>query len=176
MKYIRQFKDYPKIEVDMKKFEDLSEVKLFVDESMNKRSILKRRKRMGGGGGGFTATMKQTMIGGGGEGSSGSSSNSKRVVFTNKISINETFASDMYKRYNKAVTQYSLSDPKEINKIKNELNYYKCNEMLVHESSQNNTHFFLLRKVDLSNYIQTIKISHKLYNYLHRFSCIFLFI
>lgn len=141
LKYIRQFKDYPKIEVDMKKFEDLSEVKLFVDESMSKRSILKRRKRMGGGGGGFTATMKQTMIGGGG-GSSGSSSNSKRVVFTNKISINETFASDMYKRYNKAVTQYSLSDPKEINKIKNELNYYKCNEMLVHESSQNNTHFF----------------------------------
>ena len=140
---------------------------------MSKRSILKRRKRMGGGG--FTATMKQTMIGGGG-GSSGSSSNSKRVVFTNKISINETFASDMYKRYNKAVTQYSLSDPKEINKIKNELNYYKCNEMLVHESSQNNTHFFLLRKVDLSNYTQTIKISHKLYNYLHRFSCIFLFI
>ena len=69
---------------------------------------------MGGGGGGFTATMKQTMIGGGGGGSSGSSSNSKRVVFTNKISINETFASDMYKRYNKAVTQYSLSDPKRL--------------------------------------------------------------
>ncbi|CAX44037.1 conserved hypothetical protein [Candida dubliniensis CD36] len=141
LKYIRQFKDYPKIEVDLKKFEDLSEVKLFVDRSITKRSILKRRKRMGmGGGGGFTATMKQTMIGGGI--SSGSSSNTKHVIFTNKISINETFASDMYKRYNKAVTQYSLSDPKEINKIKNELNYYKCNEMLVHESSQNNTHFF----------------------------------
>lgn len=66
----------------------------------------------------------------------------KRVNFNNKILINETFSSDVYKRYNKSVTQYSLSDPKEISNIKNEVNYYKCNEMLVHESSQNNTHFY----------------------------------
>ena len=63
-------------------------------------------------------------------------------MFSNKIFVNETFAPEMYKRYNKAVTQYTLTESSEINKIKNELNYFKCNEMLVHESSQNNTHFF----------------------------------
>ncbi|RCK54389.1 hypothetical protein Cantr_04358 [Candida viswanathii] len=126
LKYIRQFKDYQSIEVNMKKFEDLSKIEFSVDEDGKSGPILKRRRRGGNG--------KKSML--------DSGNGSRRVVFSNKISINETFASDMYKRYNKAVTQYSLNDPKEINKIKNELNYYKCNEMLVHESSQNNTHFF----------------------------------
>lgn len=127
LKYIRQFKDYQSIEVNMKKFEDLSKIEFSVDENGKSAPILKRRRKGGSG--------KKSMLDGGKKGS-------RNVVFSNKISINETFASDMYKRYNKAVTQYSLNDPKEINKIKNELNYYKCNEMLVHESSQNNTHFF----------------------------------
>ena len=126
LKYIRQFQDYKSIEVNMKKFEDLSKSEFSVDENDKGTPILKRRRR--------GDSDKKDNVGGG--------NGARKVGFSNKISINETFASDMYKRYNKAVTQYSLNDPKEINKIKNELNYYKCNEMLVHESSQNNTHFF----------------------------------
>lgn len=66
----------------------------------------------------------------------------KSVMFGNKIYVNETYAPEMYKRYNKGVTQYTLTEAHEINRIKTELNQYKCNEMLVHEQSQNNTHFF----------------------------------
>lgn len=66
----------------------------------------------------------------------------KGVKFSNTISISETFPGHMYKRYNKSVTQYYLTESGEVNKIKNELNAYKCHEMLVHEKSQNNTHFF----------------------------------
>lgn len=66
----------------------------------------------------------------------------KHVKFSNAISIAETFAPYMYKRYNKSVTQYYLTESVEINRIKNELNAYKCHEMLVHEKSQANTHFF----------------------------------
>ncbi|CAI5758079.1 unnamed protein product [Candida verbasci] len=115
LKYVKQFKDYKSINVRLKKFEDLSNVELNVNE-IKLGPILKKGN-----------DLKQER---------------KRVFFANKISINETFSSDLYKRYNKAVTQYSLNDPKEINKIKNEVNLYKCNEMLVHESSQNNTHFY----------------------------------
>lgn len=66
----------------------------------------------------------------------------KKVEFAKKISITETFSPDFYKRYNKAVTQYTLTESLEILRIKSELNTYKCNEMLVHEDSQQNTHFF----------------------------------
>lgn len=67
---------------------------------------------------------------------------SKTVQFDRKILINETFAPDQYRRYNKCVTQYTLTDPNEINKIKDELNAYKCNEMLIHTNSKKFTHFF----------------------------------
>lgn len=66
----------------------------------------------------------------------------RSVEFAKKISITETFSPDFYKRYNKSVTQYTLTESLEILKIKSELNTYKCNEMLVHEDSQQNTHFF----------------------------------
>ncbi|KAG7191399.1 uncharacterized protein KQ657_003443 [Scheffersomyces spartinae] len=66
----------------------------------------------------------------------------KSVQFDRKILINETFAPDQYRRYNKCVTQYTLTDPNEINKIKDELNTYKCNEMLIHNHSKKYTHFF----------------------------------
>lgn len=66
----------------------------------------------------------------------------KGVKFSGQVSISETYAPHMYRRYNKSVTQYYLSGHAEVNRIKNELNAYKCHEMLVHEKSQNNTHFF----------------------------------
>ncbi|WPK25287.1 hypothetical protein PUMCH_002598 [Australozyma saopauloensis] len=66
----------------------------------------------------------------------------KSVKFANVIHISETFDPDMYKRYNRSVTHYYLTEFAEVNRIKNELNYYKCHEMLVHQKSQCNTHFF----------------------------------
>lgn len=66
----------------------------------------------------------------------------RSVKFANSIGVNETFSPDLYPRFNKLVTQYHLTNPSEINKVKLELNQYKCNEMLVHELSQQNTHFF----------------------------------
>lgn len=69
-------------------------------------------------------------------------SSSKAVKFSSKVSISETYPSYVYRRYNKSVTQYYLTETGEVNKIKNELNAYKCYEMLVHEKSQNNTQFF----------------------------------
>lgn len=65
-----------------------------------------------------------------------------RVRFSDTIHISETFDPAMYKRYNRSVTQYYLTEFTEINRIKNELNFYKCHEMLVHQQSQCNTHFF----------------------------------
>ncbi|ODV81149.1 uncharacterized protein CANTADRAFT_191105 [Suhomyces tanzawaensis NRRL Y-17324] len=115
LKYIKQFKDYKFVEIAVKNFEDLENTERTTELESPSSSILKR----------------------GGEARSG-----KKVIFSHKISINETFAPDMYKRYNKSVTQYTLTESHEINNIKNELNNYKCNEMLVHENSQNNTHFF----------------------------------
>ncbi|KAK6457353.1 uncharacterized protein RJT20DRAFT_134635 [Scheffersomyces xylosifermentans] len=118
LKYIKQFRDYKYVEISVQKFEDLEGVVNVASSVKNARSlpILKTRPSIHG--------------------------SRKKVMFSNKISVSETFAPDMYKRYNKAVTQYTLTESSEISKIKNELNYYKCNEMLVHESSQNNTHFF----------------------------------
>lgn len=115
LKYIKQFKDFKYIEVSVKKFEDLSGIDLstHLPESP---SILKKAEN--------------------------DNKNKKRVMFSNKIHVNETFPPDMYKRYNKSVTQYTLTESYEINRIKSELNSFKCNEMLVHENSQNNTHFF----------------------------------
>lgn len=159
LKYIKQFRDYSTIEVEMHKFETLPNNKP-KKQSLNNPSILKRRRfqfnspyeqhqhqqyqQQHGQHGhqqqyqlqmprGFPPQLQQP---------SSQLQLNKRVNFNNKIKINETFSSDVYKRYNKSVTQYSLSDPKEISNIKNEVNYYKCNEMLVHESSQNNTHFY----------------------------------
>lgn len=65
-----------------------------------------------------------------------------RVRFADTLHISETFDPEMYKRYNRSVTQYYLTEFAEVNRIKNELNFYKCHEMLVHQKSQCNTHFF----------------------------------
>lgn len=113
LKYIKQFKDYQVLEINVKKFENLTNSKL----KSNSRLPKLHPKKLG-------------------------HENPHRVQFSNKISINETFAPDTYSRYNRSVTQYTLTEPIEITRIKNELNNYKCNEMLVHERSQDNTHFF----------------------------------
>lgn len=115
LKHIGQFKDSKILEISIRKFESIPDLSNLGIVNRQLNSILK--KKLG-------------------------SSENKKVQFSNKISINETFSPDMYKRYNKSVTQYTLTGSMEINKIKNELNTYKCNEMLVHEHSQNNTHFF----------------------------------
>ena len=115
LKHIGQFKDSKILEISIRKFESIPDLSNLKIENKQLRSILKK------------------LFG---------SSENKKVQFSNKISINETFSPDMYKRYNKSVTQYTLTEAMEINRIKNELNTYKCNEMLVHEHSQDNTHFF----------------------------------
>lgn len=66
----------------------------------------------------------------------------KSVLFASTVYMSDTFPPRMYKRYNKSVTQYYLTEAGEVNKIKNELNAYKCHEMLVHEKSKQNTQFF----------------------------------
>lgn len=68
--------------------------------------------------------------------------NPRRVMFANTISVNETYSAEAYPRVNRLVTQYTITNPTEISRIKQELNQYKCEEMLVHELSQENTHFF----------------------------------
>jgi hypothetical protein len=114
IKYVKQFKDFDNVKVDYRKFEDLN------GNTLSKRSDIVTE-----------SIMKHESCNG-----------NKKVKFSNNININETFAPDMYKRYNKCVTQYTLTEPTEINKIKVELNNYKSLEMLVHEQSLNNTHFF----------------------------------
>lgn len=116
LKHISQFKDSKILEISIRKFESIPDLSNLTIQNKELNSILKKLLN--------------------------SSHNNKKVQFSNKISINETFSPDLYKRYNKSVTQYTLNGAMEINKIKNELNSYKCNEMLVHEFSQNNTHFF----------------------------------
>ena len=113
LKYIKQFKDYQVLEINVKKFENLTNSKVKINSRLPKL----HPKKLG-------------------------HEKPHRVQFSNKISINETFAPDTYSRYNRSVTQYTLTEPIEITRIKNELNNYKCNEMLVHERSQDNTHFF----------------------------------
>ncbi|CCE82419.1 Piso0_002145 [Millerozyma farinosa CBS 7064] len=120
LKHIGQFSDYGAVEVSVRKFEPyvVDDGAIFADDlESNITSIIKSSGK-------HNRTPK------------------KNVQFSNKISINETFSPDSYKRYNKSVTQYTLTGASEINKIKNELNLFKCKEMLVHEKSQNNTHFF----------------------------------
>lgn len=112
LKYIKQFQDYENLEITIK-----TGRKRIVKGQQPAKPSLKRFQ--------YPPNVKR-----------------KNVAFGNKIYVNETYAPEMYKRYNKLVTQYTISEPNEINKIKTELNQYKCNEMLVHEQSQNNTHFF----------------------------------
>ncbi|CAH2351705.1 hypothetical protein CLIB1423_04S04104 [[Candida] railenensis] len=112
LKYIKQFQDYENLEITIK-----TGRKRIVKGQQPAKPSLKRFQ--------YPPNVKR-----------------KNVAFGNKIYVNETYAPEMYKRYNKSVTQYTISEPNEINKIKTELNQYKCNEMLVHEQSQNNTHFF----------------------------------
>ena len=126
LKYIKQFKDFKYIEVSVTKFEDLSGINLPNHLLQSSPSILKKSEG--------EYVFKNNSL--------SSNESKKRVMFSNKIYVNETYAAEMYKRYNKSVTQYTLTESYEINRIKSELNSYKCNEMLVHESSQNNTHFF----------------------------------
>lgn len=116
LKHIRQFQDYKVLEINVRRFENLANTKLEPTTPTELTSCLKS-----------VGERKQSP---------------NRVMFSNKISINETFPPEMYKRYNKSVTQYTLTESFQINKIKNEVNQYKCNEMLVHESSQGNTHFY----------------------------------
>lgn len=115
-KHVKQFQDYDLIEVKVKDFDPEFSDSSSAGSNSDIFTILKSKdeKRR----------------------------NTRHVKFSNTILITETFAPSMYKRYNKSVTQYYLTESAEINKIKNELNAYKCHEMLVHEKSQMNTHFF----------------------------------
>ncbi|CAK7918262.1 hypothetical protein CAAN3_23S00474 [[Candida] anglica] len=119
LKYIRQFKDFDTLEI----------------------TVRTGRKPLVRGAQPVKPSIRRGYPGGSHEKTAGPT-NKRHVTFGHKISVNETFAPELYKRYNKSVTQYTLTEPYEINKIKAELNHYKCNEMLVHEKSQNNTHFF----------------------------------
>lgn len=118
LKHISQFQDFDSLEINIKKFEYLRNSPFHVNIPSNLSPILKKQVNDDG---------KPT---------------GKKVEFSNKISINETFPPEMYKRYNKSVTQYNLTESSQFIHIKNEINFFKCNEMLVHEHSQNNTHFF----------------------------------
>lgn len=114
LKHIGQFTDFDRLEIRAEKFK--------MTPTIPKQKPL--------------ATMPPSLR------AKGSSKPRRKVEFDDKISITETFSPDFYKRYNKAVTQYTLTESLEILRIKSELNTYKCNEMLVHENSQQNTHFF----------------------------------
>lgn len=112
LRFLRQYKDSPEMTVRLTGF-DPTEVKE-IKSDYNQRPIIGRRKSVG----------------------------KNRVKFADTLHISETFDPDMYKRYNRSVTQYYLTEFAEVNRIKNELNFYKCHEMLVHAKSQCNTHFF----------------------------------
>lgn len=136
LKYIRQFKDFKTMEIKITRFDQFwmeYEQKNPVEPSMY-TSILKKRSPVN--------THTNSLSSNSSKSTAASAQQTKKVEFSNKISVNETFPPDMYRRYNKSVTQYTLTEPVQIHMIKNELNTYKCNEMLVHEKSQNNTHFF----------------------------------
>lgn len=136
LKYIRQFKDFKTMEIKITKFDQFwmdYDQKTPVEPSIY-TSILKKRSPVNSHTNSLSSNSSSSTA--------ASALHGKKVVFSNKISVNETFPPDMYRRYNKSVTQYTLTEPVQIHMIKNELNTYKCNEMLVHEKSQNNTHFF----------------------------------
>lgn len=115
LKHVKQFLDFDEIEIKLKSFDPSYKEEVVASGSIAS-PILKSSPRK--------------------------SSGNRSVKFSNTIFISETFPSYMYKRYNKSVTQYYLTEFAEVNRIKNELNAYKCHEMLVHEKSQMNTHFF----------------------------------
>lgn len=115
LKHIKQFLDFEQIEIKLKDF-----------DPNTKEEVVKSEGKV-------SPILKDGLK---------NSSGSKSVKFSSTISISETFPPFMYKRYNKSVTQYYLTEFAEVNRIKNELNAYKCHEMLVHEKSQMNTHFF----------------------------------
>ncbi|SGZ56040.1 CIC11C00000004791 [Sungouiella intermedia] len=115
LKHVKQFQDFPEIEIRVSDFDPTLNVNGATSTAVVKSPILKTEAKP---------------------------SSKRTVEFSNTISISETYPSYMYKRYNKSVTQYYLTEFAEVNRIKNELNAYKCHEMLVHEKSQMNTHFF----------------------------------
>lgn len=114
LKHIKQFADFEQLEIKVKDFDPTSQEEVRKPENQ------------------VTPILKDGL----------KKSRGRRVKFSSTISISETFPPHMYKRYNKSVTQYYLTEFAEVNRIKNELNAYKCHEMLVHEKSQMNTHFF----------------------------------
>lgn len=113
LKYVRQFSDFEEIEITLTGFDPTRKSEIS-DSPDEKISILRR----------------------------GEKKERHNVSFSHHISVSETYAPYIYKRNNKSVTQYYVTEFLEINKIKNELNAYKCYEMLVHEKSQMNTHFY----------------------------------
>lgn len=113
LRFLRQYRDSPEVTVCLTGFDPM-EVKE-IKHKNNQRSIIGQKR---------------------------ASSLKNRVKFADTVHISETFDPDMYKRYNRSVTQYYLTEFAEVNRIKNELNFYKCHEMLVHAKSQCNTHFF----------------------------------
>lgn len=115
LKHVKQFQDYEEVEIRMKEFHP---------------GFAEERTISGGPASSLLKSGHQDLT------------SSKSVKFSNTVYITETFPSYMYKRYNKSVTQYYLTEFAQVNRIKNELNAYKCHEMLVHEKSQMNTHFF----------------------------------
>lgn len=114
LKHIKQFADFEQLEIKVKDFDPTSQEEVRKPESQVNPILKDGLKKSSG----------------------------RSVKFSSTISISETFPPHMYKRYNKSVTQYYLTEFAEVNRIKNELNAYKCHEMLVHEKSQMNTHFF----------------------------------
>lgn len=119
----KQFSDYPEVEIKLKGFEPFEKSVPECDVARPNSSALEKH-----------SILKSD--------SAESKGATRSVKFSNTISISETYAPYMYKRNNKAVTQYYVNDLNEISKIKNELNAFKCYEMLVHEKSQTNTQFF----------------------------------
>lgn len=114
LKHIKQFQDFSEVEIKVKDF----------DPTLSEKTVT-------------NATLKGPILR-----SQPKLASNRNVEFSNTVFISETYPSHVYKRYNKSVTQYYLTEFAEVNRIKNELNAYKCHEMLVHEKSQMNTHFF----------------------------------
>ncbi|KAF3988469.1 hypothetical protein FT663_03321 [Candidozyma haemuli var. vulneris] len=117
IKHVRQMRDMDSVEIVVEAFNPNEKVEENAESPKEMNSILR------------DASLNNGTPG-------------KAVKFSSKVSISETYPSYVYRRYNKSVTQYYLTETGEVNKIKNELNAYKCYEMLVHEKSQNNTQFF----------------------------------
>lgn len=113
LRFLRQFADFEEMNVELSGFDPAQSVDVSSQSGQKVSSLSK-----------------------------GTRKSERNVRFANSIAISETYAPYFYKRNNKSVTQYYITEFSEINRIKNELNAYKCYEMLVHEKSQKNTHFF----------------------------------